>query len=325
MICFLSLSLFLKKKKMPPPPPQETENISHPRQKPHPDTQPRDEYSSGCSHTPKAEKKQLVAKGLPPAKSSSKHLLETVGRVVHAESLEEMVTLAAERDNKGISWDRGAHPLTQEIDAWLDTIPEKKSFAKETFVAPTTNETLEAKCTDLVKQLPEGPIRDAVKKDAKMMAELLLAWVPEVPRWALQLEVTGNNRCSRWHVDHYVGRVVCTYVGPSTWVVDDESVCFEQFEATGGVCWEESDSRIVPGILVFGFWFLVFWFFGFWFLVFGFWFLVFGFWFLVFVFCFLFFVFCFLFFVFCFLFFVFRFLFCFIIIILILRTFQTIL
>ena len=319
----------------PPPPPQETEIISQPRQKPHPDTQPRDEYSSGCSHNPKAKEKQLVPKGLPAKSSSkslssSKPLLETVGRVVHAESLEEMVTLAAERDNKGISWDRGAHPLTKEIDAWLDTIPEKDdggSFAKETFVAPTTNETLEAKCTDLVKQLPEGPIRDAVKKDAKMMTELLMAWVPEVPRFALQLEVTGNNRCSRWHVDHYVGRIICTYVGPSTWMVDDESVCYDQFKATGGMCWEEADSKIVPGILFFGF--LVFWFlvFVFWFLVFGFWFFVFCF--LFFVFCFLFFVFCFLFFVFCFLFFVFCFsfffFFRFIIIIIILRTFQTIL
>ena len=69
---------------------------------------------------------------------------------------------------------------------------------------------------------------------------------PEAPILALQLEITGNNRCSRWHVDHYVGRAITTYVGPSTWIVDDCSVDYHQFDATLGTCWEVSDPLIVP-------------------------------------------------------------------------------
>ena len=69
---------------------------------------------------------------------------------------------------------------------------------------------------------------------------------PDAPILALQLEITGRNRCSRWHIDHYVGRAITTYVGPSTWIVDDCSVDYHQFDATIGTCWEVSDPLIVP-------------------------------------------------------------------------------
>ena len=62
----------------------------------------------------------------------------------------------------------------------------------------------------------------------------------------LQVEIVGNNACSRWHQDYYIGRALITYVGPGTWMVDDESVQFNQFKATAGAPTDVSDVAIVP-------------------------------------------------------------------------------
>ena len=59
----------------------------------------------------------------------------------------------------------------------------------------------------------------------------LSLWCRTAKYLTLQLEVIGSNRCARWHQDWYAGRMIVTYCGPSTWMVDDKDVNFEMFEA----------------------------------------------------------------------------------------------
>ena len=62
----------------------------------------------------------------------------------------------------------------------------------------------------------------------------------------MQVEIVGKNSCGRWHQDQYVGRATVSYTGPGTWLVDDESVQFDQFQATRGTPNQVSDPLIVP-------------------------------------------------------------------------------
>ena len=61
----------------------------------------------------------------------------------------------------------------------------------------------------------------------------------------LQIEVIGKDRCLRWHQDQYVGRMIITYAGPSTWMVDDKDVNYEMFETLVGLPSSLSDPLIV--------------------------------------------------------------------------------
>jgi hypothetical protein len=105
---------------------------------------------------------------------------------------------------------------------------------------------IRAACARLVADLPEGACQNAVRADAEALINMLVRLCPGVPWATLQLEVVGGNRCSRWHQDGYVGRAIITYAGPGTWMVDDKSVCFDQFSATLGEDFQVSDPRIVP-------------------------------------------------------------------------------
>ncbi|KAJ1466744.1 hypothetical protein T484DRAFT_1987687 [Baffinella frigidus] len=105
-----------------------------------------------------------------------------------------------------------------------------------------------AACARVTSALPAGAFRDAMRADAEALSALLLRLVcPDYAPWlTLQVDIIGHNACSRWHQDNYVGRAMITYVGPSTWLVDDRSVRYDQFQATQGTPSAVSDPRIVP-------------------------------------------------------------------------------
>jgi hypothetical protein len=182
-------------------------------------------------------------------------------------SLSDLELAAKDREAKGVIWYRGASKLAQEIEEWVSQQEEDDdccSFAKEVIQLShpsglsspkkrrkrTTSNTLSADvntaCHRLVQRLPKGLFRESVLTDALALTESITNMCPGVPFLMLQLEVIGHNRCSRWHQDQYAGRMIITYTGPSTWMVNDKDVNFGMFEDCFGVPFELSDPLIVP-------------------------------------------------------------------------------
>ena len=186
---------------------------------------------------------------------------------------------------KAVLCSRGPHPLAAEMHEWTqlqeeddccalaketqqvvlsirsdrDTtgaaalaLPPSKKHRRKQHTTTTTPvddpRDVTAVVERLVATVPEGRFREAVREDATAMALALMRLCPEAPRLALQLEVIGHNRCRRWHQDMYAGRMLITYNGPSTWMVDDACVNFAMFEdvVEAQVPSELADALVVP-------------------------------------------------------------------------------
>lgn len=179
------------------------------------------------------------------------------GIAVRATSWDALEAFATEDAVKGVLVCRGKHPLADEFTAWVDTKEEDEfgHFADERLrLRPGTTQLSERSkalddvrscCMRLAHRLPEG-LREAVRDDAESLAKTLIHLCPRATGLAMALSIVGKHRCSRWHQDHYVGRMTITYVGPGTWMVDDSAVDFRQFARTVGAPFEVSDALIVP-------------------------------------------------------------------------------
>ncbi len=183
------------------------------------------------------------------------------GVIKYVKSHADFQCVANETETKGVVWVREDKCRDKNIIQWVDNQQddEFECFAKEALIVacPESERTskrprlanlqhVNAACKRLVQKLPQGSFRDMVYADAKMFAKSLLDMAPDVPYLTLQLEVIGKNACSRWHQDYYTGRILTTYCGPSTWLVDDRDVSFSMFEDMIGFSHEISDPLIVP-------------------------------------------------------------------------------
>ena len=172
---------------------------------------------------------------------------KNVGVVAQVASLPEFVAAAGRIVTKGAILDRGGHDLEAAMHAWVNAQDEPmESFATEEVFHPSPGDEIEA-CTRLTAHLP-GAFRDAVRSDAEALCTMLLRQCPKAPCLALNIEIIGANGCGRWHEDNYIGRMIITYSGPGTWMVDDASVRYDQFAATRGEPNHISDNLIVPSI-----------------------------------------------------------------------------
>ena len=59
------------------------------------------------------------------------------------------------------------------------------------------------------------PLAAQLVADALLMGRAWHAICPAADAFDLKLEIFGENTCSRWHQDHFVGRAICTYTGHS--------------------------------------------------------------------------------------------------------------
>eukprot|EP00756_Hemistasia_phaeocysticola_P036504 Hpha_TRINITY_DN16646_c0_g1::TRINITY_DN16646_c0_g1_i2::g.179508::m.179508 len=223
---------------------------------PHPDAQTRDAYYSGMPSW-FAQQKALEKKQNPHR-----------GFVARVNSFAEFYAAALQPNAKGVSWDRGTHSDANEIVQWVATQKEDEtiaSFAREKLLVAPLSESHHDDCGDpscrnlpisgpddvcdasarLVARLPAA-FREGVRADAEALATLLMRMCPKAALLQMSLSVVGKNCCGRWHQDNYVGRGIITYAGPSTWLVDDSVVSFEQFAATVRTPKAFADPRIVP-------------------------------------------------------------------------------
>jgi hypothetical protein len=67
--------------------------------------------------------------------------------------------------------------------------------------------------------LPED-LGSEIEQDFKQIGTVLMKLVPTFKEVSLTLNIVGENSCSRWHRDHYVGRGVVTYNSCGTQYVD---------------------------------------------------------------------------------------------------------
>eukprot|EP00756_Hemistasia_phaeocysticola_P036517 Hpha_TRINITY_DN16646_c0_g7::TRINITY_DN16646_c0_g7_i1::g.179537::m.179537 len=222
---------------------------------PHPDVQSGDAYYSVIPS------KYAHQRGLQKPENGHR------GFVAHVNSLEDLYTSALQPNAKGVSWNRGAHSNANEIVHWVSTQEEDEdeSFEFEKLlVAPMDEshfdmcgdpacrnlplsgpEDVQEACTRLVARLPAA-FREAVRADAEALATLLTRLCPKASLLMMSLNIVGRNCCGRWHQDNYVGRAIITYAGPSTWLVDDRAVAFDQFAETVRTPKAVADPRIVP-------------------------------------------------------------------------------
>mmetsp|Transcript_4705 Transcript_4705/g.9017 ORF Transcript_4705/g.9017 Transcript_4705/m.9017 type:complete len:297 (+) Transcript_4705:190-1080(+) len=166
------------------------------------------------------------------------------GRVVKVSSLKEMESVAAEPEAKGIIFERQNSSSESWLASMADWVAQQEEvgggkeggvdvFAKQCQVVVGKRKRgadprdVASSCKALVSELPPGPFRDVVQRDAEDLAISFMKVCPSAPHLTLQLEIIGENSCCRWHQDFYAGRMILTYTGPSTWMVDDADVDYD--------------------------------------------------------------------------------------------------
>jgi hypothetical protein len=178
-------------------------------------------------------------------------LAMNVGVVARETSLSQFEAAARRPEVKGAILYRGRHELEDTMGQWVAGQEEPMDcFAMEQVVLdPRAGSDRLNACSRLAARLPVA-FREVVRGDAEALSTMLLRCCgPTAPSACLtvQLEIVGHNSCTRWHEDKgTVGRMVVTYSGPGTWMVDDASVQFDQFAATRHEQHQVSDPRIVP-------------------------------------------------------------------------------
>ena len=168
-----------------------------------------------------------------------------VGVVARVTSLRAFEAAAGRIGTKGAILDRRQHELEAAMHTWVNAQDEPmESFATVEVLHPAAGDEADA-CKRLTAGLPDA-FRDVVCSDAEALCTMLLRRCPAASCLALNIEIIGANGCGRWHEDNYIGRMIITYSGPGTWMVDDASVRYDQFAATRGEPNHMSDIRIVP-------------------------------------------------------------------------------
>ena len=123
------------------------------------------------------------------------------------------------------------------------TTPKRKK-RKMTHHTTLLEQSCKRRRDRLVAGLPKGPLRDAVREDAKALAASLARTCPGVPYLTRNSRLSGTTG-ARWHQDYYAGRMLITYTQPSTWMADDKSVNFTMFEESIGLPSEVVDPLVV--------------------------------------------------------------------------------
>jgi len=80
--------------------------------------------------------------------------------------------------------------------------------------------------------LPED-LGSRIQEDFHQIGMVLAELVPAASKMSLKLEIMGENTCSRWHRDNYVGRAIVTYNACGTQYVADDNVNFQHLHHRG--------------------------------------------------------------------------------------------
>ena len=82
-------------------------------------------------------------------------------------------------------------------------------------------------------QLPKL-LSEQIRLDASQIGCTIACLCPSSKHLTVKLEIFGKNSCSRWHIDHYVGRAIVSYTGEvGTEYTRDTNVDFWELKHCG--------------------------------------------------------------------------------------------
>jgi hypothetical protein len=106
-------------------------------------------------------------------------------------------------------------PADSGIADWLETHVDDLGTGFRQALAPGQPPDL--------SRIPSGPGREALADDLRLLADML-GELLDARTIGIRLEVIRQAMCPRLHVDRVGIRMLCTYRGPGTEWVDDDSV-----------------------------------------------------------------------------------------------------
>ncbi|HEY0923833.1 DUF1826 domain-containing protein [Rheinheimera pacifica] len=140
-----------------------------------------------------------------------------------------------------VSWQRAADPLISAYCAGLTlAMPLKRIVGADTV------------STDIAAALPDAPGKAALLADIALLCQMF-SCLMDCQQLGLRLETLQRPMCPKFHTDHLVCRLVCTYLGPGTeWLPDSTkagaaSACTDTFAVTllKGSGWEGNEQQAI--------------------------------------------------------------------------------
>ena len=141
------------------------------------------------------------------------------------------------------------------VDEALDRLSNKYELAA-TINVPDDESQLSKQLINAIDdlltkaQLPES-LCEQVRSDTSHLGCTVASLCPSSKSLAVKLEIFGENTCSRWHVDHYIGRGIVTYTGNiGTEFTRDSNVDFWELKHCGKNEHVIKDKKLVKNVAV---------------------------------------------------------------------------
>ena len=116
------------------------------------------------------------------------------------------------------------------VNVQFPAAPRGRSISVQDMEA-VLNEPLDGMCKKAA--LPDD-ITQQIRSDAIHLSTTVSALCPTATKFTIRLQIFGENCCSRFHQDQYVGRGIVSYTGNiGTEFVDDKHVDFWELENCG--------------------------------------------------------------------------------------------
>ena len=103
------------------------------------------------------------------------------------------------------------------------SLPVEGLAGQDGLVGKHTLEVLKSGQSPTLATLRGGHAREVLSADLEMLGELLCDLVGS-PAFGLRVAHVSHAMCPGWHIDKVTMRIVCTYRGPGTEWLDDQTV-----------------------------------------------------------------------------------------------------
>ena len=105
-------------------------------------------------------------------------------------------------------------PMPVDVARWIEALDPQVLPRGRVILSPNAVPDAVQHLCDM-SNLPSGPQRAWLQEDIISWAEHFAALM-EAPLLRMRLDVVTNNACRKFHIDHIVARLICTYRGTGT-------------------------------------------------------------------------------------------------------------
>ena len=128
-------------------------------------------------------------------------------RVSSAETFQSLSSL----ESDAVLWQRA---LPDAVQDWLDALPIDELPTGRYLLQPSEVAACLEQCFE-AQGLSAHPAQSWLCNDAQRLADIV-ANLHGASTLRLRLEAVHDNACRKFHIDHVVARLICTYRGPGT-------------------------------------------------------------------------------------------------------------